>query len=81
MNEHQKVSCFNCGKTSMHTIFKLKSTNINLPSCLICFSDNMADLALWLVRLPVNQTPGEGSFRTFWEEALNQWCELEGGAT
>ncbi len=28
MNEHQKVSCFICGKMSTHTIFKFKSTDI-----------------------------------------------------
>ncbi len=60
-HEHQKVSCFNHRKTSIHTIFKFKSTD--LLSCLVCLSDKMADSALWLVSSPINQTPGERSIK------------------
>ncbi len=59
-NEHeQTLECrlfnFNRGKTTIHTIFKFKSTKVNLLSCLICLLDNMADSALLLVRSPVYQ--------------------------
>ncbi len=58
-NEHEQTSersrlfNFNRGKTTIHTIFKFKSTKVNLLSCLICLLDNMADSALLLVRSPV----------------------------
>ncbi len=52
MNEHQKVSCFNRGKTMLYhdqflhilqdvktKFFKFRSTNDNLLSCLVCLSD------------------------------------------
>ncbi len=38
-----------------------KSTDVNLQSCLVCLLDKMADSALWFVRSPVNQAPGEGA--------------------
>ncbi len=57
-NEHEQTSerrLFNRGKTTIHNIFKFKSTKVNLLSCLICLLDNMADSALVLVRSPVYQ--------------------------
>ncbi len=59
MNEHQKVSCFKCGKR--HN-FPSSSPPMLIysPVWFVCCT-KMADLVLWLVRLPVNQTPGEGS--------------------
>ncbi len=58
-NKHQKVSCFNRGKTSIHNVF-LNQVHSPVWFCLL---DKMENLALWLVRSPVNQTPGEGSIR------------------
>ncbi len=64
MNEHQKVSVSTAERCQCTPFFKFKSTDVNLLSCLVCLSDKMADLALWLVRSPVNQTPGEGSIES-----------------
>ncbi len=53
--------------------FKFRSTDVNLLSCLFFFLTKMADSALWLVRLPVNQTLCEGSIE------LYQWHEFGDG--
>ncbi len=45
MNEHQKAEI--CQYTPF---FKLKSSDVNLLSSLVCLSDNMADSTSWLVR-------------------------------
>ncbi len=80
MNEHQNVSCFNQGKMSKHTFLKLKSTNVNLISCLVCLFvcwTKIADSALWLVRSSVNQTPCEGSIAWFTtEHSTHKMCMM-----
>lgn len=55
-----------------YTIFKFKSTDINLLSCLACLYDKMVDSTLWLVRPPVSQTPGKGSIEMVWDELEKQ---------
>ncbi len=38
MDEDEKVSSFNRAKTLIHTLFKFKSTDVNLLSCLVYLS-------------------------------------------
>ncbi len=47
-----------------------KSNDVNLLSCMVCLSEEMADLALWMIRSPVNQTPGKGSVNWQWSAKL-----------
>ncbi len=60
MKEHKKY--FNHGETSVYTILKFKSTEVNLLSCLIGLSDKNGGVGVMVGQIiTVNQTPCEGS--------------------
>ncbi len=60
MNEYQKVSCFNRGKMSIHTIFQVQvHQRLSTFQSGVFDRQGMADSALLLVRSPVSQTPCE----------------------
>ncbi len=84
MNEHQKVGHVVLAVEKRQYTVDLGITLVDLNfqhTCLGCFSHKMADAALWLVRSPVNQTPGGSEFtsdffsffKSLWEKCMGKY--------